>query len=75
MKMHILRLHLLILQRKFTSWGKIFGEIQGNTRYCVKNQPANSPLDTVFYCKYFKESRQQHILSYLHENTLTLLFK
>jgi len=30
--MHILRLHLLILQRKFTSWGKIFGEIQGNTR-------------------------------------------
>ena len=34
-------------------------------RHCVKSQPTNSPLDTVFYCKYFKESRQQHILSYL----------
>jgi len=35
-------------------------------RYCVKSQPASSPLDTVFYCKYFKESRQKHILSYLY---------
>jgi len=23
-------------------------------RYCVKSQPTNSPLDTVFYCKYSK---------------------
>jgi hypothetical protein len=35
-------------------------------RYCVKSQPTNSPLDSVFYCKYFKESRQQYIRSYLY---------
>ena len=35
-------------------------------RYCVKSQPTNSPLETVFYCKYFKKSRQQHILSCLY---------
>ncbi len=35
-------------------------------RYCVESQAANSPLDTVFYCKYFKESRQPYILSYLY---------
>jgi len=35
-------------------------------RYCVKSQPTNSPLDNVFYCKYFKESRQQYIRSYLY---------
>ncbi len=23
-----------------------------NNRYCVKSQPANSPLDTIFYCKF-----------------------
>jgi hypothetical protein len=33
-------------------------EIFEINRYCVKSQPTNSPLDTVFYCKYFKESRQ-----------------
>ena len=35
-------------------------------RYCVKSQPTNSPFDIVFYFKYFKETRQQHILSYLY---------
>ena len=39
--------------------------LTGINRYCVKSQLTNSPLDTVFYCKYFTESRQQHILSCL----------
>ena len=31
-----------------------FNNMKDN-RYCVKSQPANPPLDTVFYCKYFKK--------------------
>ena len=46
--------------------GRTFIQPDQLIRYCVKSQPANSPLDTLFYCKYFKESRQQHILSCLY---------
>ena len=46
------------------NWQSFFNahELIHNNRYCVKSQPANSPLDTIFYCKF----KQQHILSYLY---------